>query len=92
MPANAKHVRRYNSVTLPGNRIVHFFNYAANETAAEVVAAGWFNSIRDQLTVGSVIDAVIDADGTPDRISIIVTAVPASGNVTVAYNNDAAGT
>lgn len=92
MPANAKAVRRYNSVTLSGNKVIHFLNYAANETAAEVVAAGWFNTIRDQVTVGSVMDAVVDADGTPDRISIIFTAVPATGNVTVAYNNDAAGT
>lgn len=91
MAHDVRRLRRYNSITLSGNRMIHFFNYATDNTAAETVAAGYFNDSRAALTVGSVIDAVIDVDGTPDNIRIRVATVPASGNVTVAYDGGAAG-
>ncbi|MGG7535351.1 hypothetical protein [Rhizobium sp. 12,4] len=84
-------LRRYNSIALSGGRKVGFYNYATDDTAAEMVAAGYFNNSRVALSVGSVIDAVVDVDGTPDNIRVRVTAVPTSGNVTVAYDGTAAG-
>ncbi len=90
MPANPRALKRYNSITLASNRVISFYNYAADETAAEVVAAGWFNECRDVVKVGDCVDAVVDVDGTPDRISLRFTAVPSTGNVTVAYEGDAA--
>ncbi|WFS02212.1 hypothetical protein [Rhizobium tumorigenes] len=86
-------LRRYNSVTLSSNRQIHFFNYATDNTAAEMLTAGYFNASRAALTVGSMIDAVIDVDGTMDNVRCRVTAVPADGtsNVTVVYDAPAAG-
>lgn len=92
MPADPLALKRYNSITLSGNRLVHSFDYGTDDTAAEVVTAGYFNTCRMTLTKGSKIFATVDVDGTTDLITLLVTAVPASGNVTVAYNNDAAGT
>jgi hypothetical protein len=91
MAHEPRQLRRYNSITLSGNRTIHFCNYATDHTAAEVVTAGYFNDSRAALTVGSIIDAVIDVDGTKDNIRVRVTAAPASGNVTVAYDGVAAG-
>lgn len=84
-------LRRYNSISMSGGRTVGFFNYATDHTAAEVVTAGYFNSSRAALAVGSIIDAVVNMGSSPDNIRVRVTAVPASGNVTVAYDGVAAG-
>jgi hypothetical protein len=91
MSYEARALKRYNTVTLPGNRQVSWYNYATNDTAAEVVAANYFDKARDTVKVGDCVDAIIDVDGTIDRISFRFTAVPTSGNVTVAYDGDAAG-
>lgn len=93
MAHDPRRLRRYNSITLSGNRLIHFFNYATDNTAAETITAGYFNLSRNALTVGSIIDAVIDVDGTMDNIRCRVTAVPTDGvsNVTVAYDGVAAG-
>ncbi|CDZ67634.1 Hypothetical protein NGAL_HAMBI2605_59150 [Neorhizobium galegae bv. orientalis] len=91
MPADPRALKRYNTVTLPSNRQVSWYNYAANETAAEVIAAGWFNTCREVVKVGDCVDAIVDVDGTIDRIAFRFTAVPSTGNVTVAYDGDAAG-
>jgi hypothetical protein len=76
-------LRRSNSITLTGNVKVHFFNYATNHTKAEAIAAGYFNDSRAALSVSSIIDAVVDVDGTSEYVRIKVATVPASGNVTV---------
>lgn len=70
---------------------VNFYCYATPDAVATVIAAGYFNNARSKLNVNDVIDALCVATGTGDRVSVIVTAVPASGNVTVAVNTDATG-
>lgn len=72
-------------------RAVDFFHYATPDAAATVTTAGYFNAARDKLSVNDVIEALCVADGVGDRQSLIVTAAPATGNVTVAVNTDAAG-
>lgn len=73
-------------------RAVDFFHYATGDAVATVTTAGYFNAARDKLSVNDVIEALCVADGVGDRVSVIVTAVPAApGNVTVAVNTDAAG-
>lgn len=70
---------------------VNWYKYATADAVATVIAAGYFNNARDKLKVNDVIDALCVATGTADRVAVIVTAVPASGNVTVAVNTDASG-
>ncbi len=77
-------LRRLNTITLAGNRLVHHFDCATNDTKAELLTAGYFNNSRAALTVGSWADCVVDVDGTPTFVRVIFTAVPSSGNVTVA--------
>ncbi|MDG4894622.1 hypothetical protein P9272_13675 [Mesorhizobium sp. WSM4976] len=82
----------YNSVPYgAGGKRVDFFNYATPDAVATVTTAGYFNNARSKLLVNSVIEAVCVADGVGDRVSLIVTASPPTGNVTVAVNTDAAG-
>lgn len=76
-------VSRGRPVVLSNTRIVKFFNLATDDTKAEVIAAGYFNDSRADLTVNSVIDFVYDCDGSPGFARARVTAVPATGNVTV---------
>ncbi len=70
---------------------VSFLKYATPDAVATVIAAGYFNNARAKLAVNDQIDAVCVATGVADRISMSVTAVPASGNITVAINTDASG-
>ncbi|CDX54570.1 hypothetical protein MPL1032_190155 [Mesorhizobium plurifarium] len=70
---------------------VNFFHYATGDAAATVLTDGYFNAARDKLQVNDVIEAMTVAGGTGDKLSIKVTASPASGNVTVAVNTDASG-
>lgn len=69
-----------------------WFGYATDDAVATVIAAGYFNAARDKLAVGDYIDAICVISGTPDRVGLLVTAVPvAPGNITVAINTDASG-
>ncbi len=76
-----RHLRRRTTISLSPH--VMFFDYATNHTKAEVLAAGFFNLSRDNLTPRSIIDAVVDADGTPEFVRIKIATVPDTGNVTV---------
>lgn len=67
------------------------FLYATDDAAATVEAAGYFNSARGILSKGDRIDAVMAASGTPATKSYVVTASPATGNVTVALATATAG-
>lgn len=79
-------LRREQSVKIAGVGQIQFFQYATEATEAEVIAAGWFNPAREQLTVGSVIEAIVDCTAAKTYLRLRVTAVPASGNVTVTSN------
>ncbi|RWN78073.1 MAG: hypothetical protein EOS02_09950 [Mesorhizobium sp.] len=72
-------------------KTVNWYSYATADAVATVIAAGYFNDARAKLKVNDVIEALCVADGVGDRVSLIVTAAPASGNVTVAVNTDASG-
>jgi hypothetical protein len=58
--------------------------YATADAAATVVAAGYFNAARNTLRKGDVILAAQVINGTPAYTTYILTAVPATGNVTAA--------
>lgn len=90
MAFDPKALKRIDTVLLSGSRKVHFFNFATDDTLAEVTTAGYFNSVRDALAVHSIIHAVVDIDGTANYATIRLTAVPASGNVTAAIDTPAA--
>lgn len=83
MAHNPRQLRRTETIVVPGYPQCMFFKYATTHTKAEVLAAGFFNSSRDQVTPGSIIDAVCDWDSTKEYVRIKVATVPASGNVTV---------
>lgn len=60
-----------------------FFRYATPDALAAVVTAGYFNDARSQLRVGDVIEVAAGIGGTPATDTYTVTAVPATGNVTI---------
>jgi hypothetical protein len=69
---------------------VNFYKYAHGVDAmATIIAAGYFNDVRDKLKVNDHISFMAVAAGTGNYGEATVTAVPATGNVTVAV--DAAG-
>lgn len=57
--------------------------------AGQVGEAGYFNAARDRLRKGDAIIAVGATGGTPTVDLFVVTAAPASGNVTIARHVDA---
>lgn len=83
-------LQRYSTNLLAGGVKIHWFTYATNDTLAEVTTDGYFNGVRDTLSANSIVDAVVDCDGTPNHVTLRLTAVPASGNVTCAIDTPAA--
>lgn len=71
-------------IRLSSTKFIRFLTYATNDLKAVVIAPGYFNEARADLTVGSVIRAEVDCGGTQTHVRMRVTAVPSSGNVTVA--------
>lgn len=70
---------------------VSWYNASFTQAPATVLAAGFFNFARETLRVNDHISVMCSAGGTGDKIEVIVTAVPATGNVTVAVNTSASG-
>jgi hypothetical protein len=79
-------MRRRSTISIPGQRQIMFFDYATFHTLTEVQVAGFFNDSRDNLTKDSIVDAVVDINGTPARVVLRFATVPATGNVTVAVD------
>ena len=74
------------------NALVSLYSYATDDAAATVEAAGYFNSARTRLTVGTVIIASMANAGTPVLKAYVVTAAPqVTGNVTIALQTTTAG-
>lgn len=65
--------------------------YATDDAAATVEAAGYFNGARAFLRKGDIILATMVNGGTPVTKQYVATAVPASGNVTIALQTTTAG-
>lgn len=71
---------------------VTFFKYASPDTMATIIAAGYFNAARDagRIRVNDHISFMAVADGVGNYGEATFTAVPATGNVTVAVDAEGA--
>ncbi len=65
--------------------------YGTDDAAAVVETAGYFNSARSLLSVGDQIEASMAVASSAVSKDYVVTAVPASGNVTIALKASTAG-
>ena len=72
---------------------VNIYGYATPDAVATVVAAGYFNGLRDdgRLRVNDVVECYCVQGGVSDVVRLIFTAVPSTGNVTTAVNTGASG-
>jgi len=91
MSFKIRHLGLIRTAPFGTNLHVGFYTYATVDLAATVLADGYFNDAREKLNVNDVIDCVCAADGTGERVKVLVTAAPATGNVTVDVNTDASG-
>ncbi|MFG1300364.1 hypothetical protein V5F49_11275 [Xanthobacter sp. V3C-3] len=71
-----------------GSRSLRDWRYATNDDHATVAAAGYFNNARAFIGIGDTVVASVSMGTTPQLREYIFTAVPASGNVTVAQVNN----
>jgi hypothetical protein len=71
----------------------NIYEYATPDAVATVIAAGYFNGLRDdgRIRVNDIIGSQCAMGGVADYVRLIFTAVPATGNVTVAVNTGASG-
>lgn len=90
MSFNIRSLVLYASCPVDTNKAVNFYKYATPDAAATVLTAGYFNDARSKLKVNDAIEIVAVANGTGDQLRVTVTAAPASGNVTVAVDPEAA--
>ena len=72
---------------------LNVYEYATGDAVATVIAAGYFNILRDdgRIRVNDIINAQCVMGGVADFVRLIITAVPTSGNVTTAVNTGASG-
>lgn len=77
------------SVRLSNSRYIHFKNYATDDTLTQVTTAGYFNNSRADLSLNSIIHAVVDCDGTPNHVTLRVTVWSATGDLTAAVDTPA---
>lgn len=75
-------LQRYHETHFGGGYI-NWHHYATNDTKAELLTDGYFNASVDALRVGDIIEAMVDADGTPAFARTRVTAATAGSDVTV---------
>lgn len=74
---------------IASGKVIKRWFYATNDAVATIATAGYFNGVRDRLTVNDVIEVVAVADGTCDRVVYKVATVPASADVTIAAEGEA---
>lgn len=74
---------------VPGTK-VNTYKFASTSALAILLADGFFNFARLYLQVGDVIDLIAGHGGNEELATVRVTAVPASGDVTVAADLDEA--
>jgi len=89
MAFKIRQLQRVASVSFDDNgtsKKCNWYVYATTDADATVQAAGYFNDARDTLSVGDTIEAMTALAGTPERVVMRVTAVPTTGNVTVAVD------
>ncbi|MCO5091993.1 hypothetical protein [Bosea sp. (in: a-proteobacteria)] len=65
--------------------------YGTDDAAATVEAGGYFNNARAVLRKGDILLATMVNSGTPVTKQYVFTAVPATGNVTIAIQATSAG-
>ena len=73
----------YGAATAAASK-VNFHVYATADAQATVLTAGYFNGARDKLKVNDAIFCMSVAGGTGVLDALKVTAVPSSGDITVA--------
>lgn len=71
-------------IRLSSTRYVRWLTYATDDAKAVVATAGYFNDARADMSVGSIIDCVVNVAASPAFVKLRVTAVPATGDITVA--------
>lgn len=77
---------RFAESFVDARKVRNMFFFATADAEATVATAGYFNDGRAQLSKGDVIVASVAIDDTPDTRTYVVTAAPATGNVTVALS------
>lgn len=86
-----KALSRFATSDLGRTNQTNSYVYSTNDTLAEMLAAGYFNASRKTLKAGDVILAVADKDGTASHAILLVTASPATGDVTVSAQSTVLG-
>lgn len=69
------------------SQMVSKFTYVTDDADSTLESAGYFNLARGVLKKGDIIEAVVSHSGSVELKVYVATAVPASGNVTVALQS-----
>jgi hypothetical protein len=92
MPFTAENFKLVeNGALVIGATPLNLYSYATTDTAAQVEAANYFNSIARQLRRGDVILSVTGTGGTPVLKQYVVTSATGATTVTVALQTTTAG-
>lgn len=88
MAHNPRALSRAASSGYGDNQSCSLFFYRSTDPLATVLTAGYFNNSRSQLNAGDQILVTADTGANLTGDHLLVTAVPATGNITVASLDD----
>jgi hypothetical protein len=78
---------KFGDSAVSAGAVNNIYFYASADADATIIAAGYFNNARARLHKGDIIITASSIGGTPNTKTYVVTAVPASGNITVAVSS-----
>ncbi|MBX3580071.1 MAG: hypothetical protein KF723_22945 [Rhizobiaceae bacterium] len=85
---------RVSSIAYPGSagpKRHQTFRHATIASMAAVLTAGYFNDWRSTLQPGDLVDVVSGLGGVPQKFTVLILTVPASGNVTIDVDSEIGG-
>jgi hypothetical protein len=87
MALSSSALTKFGDSQVSAGGVNNIYFYASADADATIAAAGYFNSARARLHKGDVIITAAVLGGTPTCKMYVVTAAPATGNVTVAVGS-----
>lgn len=90
MALNKRNFKLITTLNLAAAVSVSWWAYASADTIPQMLTAGYFNDLRDRLSVNDRLDLVGSASGIGDFLTVRIASVPASGNVLVVTDDDQA--
>lgn len=78
-------------IRVSSDKVIRYLTYATNDAKADVLAPGYFNNARVDLSIGTIIEAEVACSSAQERVRMRVATMPVGGNITTALAQGGGG-